>query len=90
MKNIIYDGIEYKPVGDAYINQDGNAELRAIRADDTPDDMGAVDLYVLKYVLMNDEDFENGPEWYDNVDWYEPDGVDKAIYGWLVKENRII
>lgn len=87
---IFYDGVAYKPVGDAYINQDGNAEIRAIRADDMPDDMGAVDLYVLKYVLCDQEDFENGSEWYDNVDWGEPDGVDKTNYGWILAEGRIV
>ena len=88
--NIFYDGIEYKPVEEAYINQDGNAELRAIRVDDTPDNIGAVDLYILKYVLIDPEDYENGSEWYDNVDWDEPDGVDKSDYGWILAENRII
>ena len=88
--NIFYDGIEYKPVEDAYINQDWNAELRAIRVEDKPDDIGAVDLYILKYVLMDPEDYENGPEWYDNVDWDEPDSIDKTGYGWLIEENRVI
>ena len=88
--NIFYDGIEYKPVEDAYINDDGNAEMRAIRIGDRPDDMGAVDLYILKYVLIDSEDYENGSEWYDNVDWDTPDDVEKTNYGWLVDESRLV
>ena len=88
--NIFYNGIEYEPVEDAYINQDGNVELRAIRVDEVPDDMGAVDLYILKYVLIDPEDFENGSEWSDNVDWDEPDGVDKSNYSWLLQEKRLV
>lgn len=95
MDTIFYDGIEYKPVADAILvpgdeHRFSIAEINAIRVGEKPDDMGAVDLYILKYIVPEAEDFENGAEWYDNVDWSEPDGVDKSNYGWLLSENRII
>lgn len=93
--NIFYDGIEYQPVTDASLVPGGKhrfdtAVVSAIRVNDTPDDMGVVDLYILKYVVIDEEDFENGTEWYDNVDWTDPDGVDKTNYGWLLKEQRMV
>ena len=90
MENIItLDGVDYKPVREAFINQDGNAEMYAIRADAVPDENGAVNLYVLRYVIVvDDEDYD--AEWYDRIDWEDPDDVFESDYRWLVAENRIV
>lgn len=90
MENIItVEGVDYKSVREAFINHDGNAEMYAIRADAVPDEDGLVNLYVFRYVIVvDDEDYD--VEWYDRIDWEDPDDVGESDYRWLVAENRIV
>lgn len=98
-ENITVNGVTYKMIGEAEICQEilpGHSEATAygswfcVKADDKPDEFGAVDVYEFKYVLMNSEDYENGSEWYDNVDWEAPDDIVKSRYGWLEAEQRFV
>jgi hypothetical protein len=98
-ENITVNGIAYKMIDEAEIHQEllpGHRESTAygswfcVKADDQPDEIGAVKLYEFKYVLMDAEDYENGSEWYDNVDWEAPDDIVEAPYMWLEAEQRMV
>lgn len=96
---IVVDGIVYRPIGDAEIRQEllpGHRDasfygsLLCVHAAETPDDLGTIALYELKYVLPDQEDYENGPEWWDNIDWESPDDIVKSQYRWIASDQRMV
>jgi hypothetical protein len=98
-ENITVNGITYKMIGEAELNQEtlpGHSEATAygswfgVRSDEQPDEIGTAGLYEFKYVLIDPEDYENGSEWYDNVDWEQPDDIAESQYRWLDAEQRIV
>lgn len=99
MEYITVNNVKYKMLGKAEIRQEtlpGHSEATAyasrlcVKADETPDEAGTLALYECKYVLLDPEDYESGPEWYNNVDWDSPDDIAEYPYRWLETEQRVV
>lgn len=96
---ITVDGDVYKMIDEAEVRQEllpDQNEATAygawdcIREGDAPDEIGTVPLYTFKYVLLAQEDYENGAEWYDNVDWEAPDDIVVSYYRWDTQSRRTV
>lgn len=96
---ITINGTTYKMIDEAEIGQEilpGHNEATAygywlcVNADEQPDEFGTVTLHKFKFVLIDHEDYENGSEWWENVDWEAPDDIVESQYRWLVEEQRMV
>ena len=98
-ESITVNGITYKMIDDPEILQEllpmrkeatAYGSWFCVKADEIPDEIGTVALYEFKYVLIATEDYENGSEWYDNIDWESPDDIAESQYRWLEAEQRMV
>ena len=75
--------IEYIPVGDAELRQEGSPStaywaVDAVNADERADEDGTVELWELVY-------YGDDPE---RIDWDNPDVIRATGYSWIISENR--
>ena len=91
---ITINGTTYKMIDEAEVtNLGAPAEAvcvwYGVRADDQPDKFGCLSLYQFRYSIP-EPDEETCSEWWDLVDWENPDDIVEAQYRWLEAEQRMV